>query len=362
VWIKAVERSSLFASQIIITMSKSCIKCSKELGFRDEKYDAKHVNFWCATYTRREFETGDETCDLRSNEMRKKEWKCVICYQAHCLEHHLIAMVEHEKYTNKGLLGRRKFKKFMETIPLGLSEIAPTWDLDVTGNETNGQLYDKMTEKIQNTERGCPWCKKYFQRRSMTLMQRSVFFVEMGLMNSEVIQDKLFSLGGLECGNCAKVRSELTSERLRNLKSELSKLNHKAESLSISQIAAKDASKSADLLFKANLGRAVLSGKLSNLPDASHSNHYSSEAHARLVSMKVEEREILLNISDIIKEIGEEELILAEQYFGAPTLLPKKEPRREEPRREETSSSCSNCGKPLKPTAKFCGGCGTSVS
>jgi hypothetical protein len=218
-----------------------------------------------------------------------------------------------------------------------------------------------MTEKIQNTERGCPWCKKYFQRANMTLMQRSVFFVEMGLMNSEVIQDKLFSLGGLECGNCAKVRSELTSERLRNLKSELSKLNHRAESLSISQVAAKGASSSADLLFKANLTRAVFSSKHSVI-DAAHSDHYSQEAHARLVSMKVEEREILLNISDIIKEIGEEELILAEQYFGAPTLLPKKEPRREEPRREETSSSCSNCGKPLKPTAKFCGGCGTARS
>lgn len=337
-------------------MSKSCIKCSKELGFRDEKCDAKHVAFWCATYTRSEFKTGDETCDLRSNEMGKKEWKCAICYQAHCLEHHLIAMVEHKKYTNKGLLGRRKFKKFMETIPLGLSEIAPTWDLDVTGNETNGQLYDKMTEKIQNTERGCPWCKKYFKRVNM---------VKMGLMNSEVIQDKLFSLGGLECGNCAKVRSELTSERLRNLKSELSKLSRRAESLSISQVAAKGASSSADLLFKANLTRAVFSSKHSVI-DAAHSDHYSQEAHARLVSMKVEEREILLNISDIIKEIEEEELILAEQYFGAPTLLPKREgprreeSRREEPRREETSSSCSNCGNTLKPTAKFCSGCGTA--
>ena len=98
------------------------------------------------------------------------------------------------------------------------------------------------------------------------------------------------------------------------------------------------------------------------MADASHSNHYSSEAHARLVSMKVEEREILLNISDIIKEIGEEELILAEQYFGAPTLLPKREgPRREEPKREETPSSCSNCGTSLKPTAKFCGSCGTRI-
>ena len=28
----------------------------------------------------------------------------------------------------------------------------------------------------------------------------------------------------------------------------------------------------------------------------------------------------------------------------------------------QTSSSCSNCGKPLKPTAKFCGGCGTPHS
>ena len=28
----------------------------------------------------------------------------------------------------------------------------------------------------------------------------------------------------------------------------------------------------------------------------------------------------------------------------------------------QTSSSCSNCGKSLKPTAKFCGGCGTPCS
>ena len=30
--------------------------------------------------------------------------------------------------------------------------------------------------------------------------------------------------------------------------------------------------------------------------------------------------------------------------------------------KKETSSSCSNCGKPLKPTAKFCGKCGTPRS
>ena len=30
--------------------------------------------------------------------------------------------------------------------------------------------------------------------------------------------------------------------------------------------------------------------------------------------------------------------------------------------KKETSSSCSNCGKPLKPEAKFCGQCGTPRS
>ena len=262
-------------------MSKSCIKCSKELGFRDEKWNRKHVHFWCATYWYHEIPVGDKTCDEPAYDMHPKDRICAMCYQAHCLEHHLIAMVEHERYTNKGLLRRRKFKKFMETIPLGLSEIAPTWDLDVTGNETNGQLYDKMTKKIQNTLRGCPWCKEYQSRRIM---------VEMGRTHSEVVQEKLFNIGGLECRVCAEVRSGLTSERLRDLKSEVSKLNRRAESISISQVAAKGASSSADLLFKANLTRAVFSSKHSVIDAGTHSGYYSQEAHARLVSMKVEER------------------------------------------------------------------------
>jgi hypothetical protein len=30
--------------------------------------------------------------------------------------------------------------------------------------------------------------------------------------------------------------------------------------------------------------------------------------------------------------------------------------------KKETSSSCNSCGRPLKPTAKFCGKCGTQCS
>ena len=43
--------------------------------------------------------------------------------------------------------------------------------------------------------------------------------------------------------------------------------------------------------------------------------------------------------------------------------LAKEKPAKQKPaEKKETSSSCSNCGKPLKPEAKFCGQCGTSRS
>jgi len=43
--------------------------------------------------------------------------------------------------------------------------------------------------------------------------------------------------------------------------------------------------------------------------------------------------------------------------------LAKEKPAKQKPaEKKETSSSCTNCGKPLKPEAKFCGGCGTPRS
>jgi len=42
--------------------------------------------------------------------------------------------------------------------------------------------------------------------------------------------------------------------------------------------------------------------------------------------------------------------------------LAKEKPAKQKPaEKKETSSSCSNCGNPLKPEAKFCGQCGTRV-
>ena len=37
-------------------------------------------------------------------------------------------------------------------------------------------------------------------------------------------------------------------------------------------------------------------------------------------------------------------------------------PTRKPAETRQTSSSCNSCGRPLKPTAKFCGGCGTPRS
>jgi hypothetical protein len=43
--------------------------------------------------------------------------------------------------------------------------------------------------------------------------------------------------------------------------------------------------------------------------------------------------------------------------------LAKEKPAKQKPaEKKETSSYCDNCGKPLKPEAKFCGQCGTSRS
>ena len=43
--------------------------------------------------------------------------------------------------------------------------------------------------------------------------------------------------------------------------------------------------------------------------------------------------------------------------------LAKEKPAKQKPaEKKETSSSCTNCGASLKPTAKFCGQCGTPRS
>jgi len=43
--------------------------------------------------------------------------------------------------------------------------------------------------------------------------------------------------------------------------------------------------------------------------------------------------------------------------------LAKEKPAKQKPaEKKETSAFCENCGKPLKPEAKFCGQCGTPRS
>ena len=42
--------------------------------------------------------------------------------------------------------------------------------------------------------------------------------------------------------------------------------------------------------------------------------------------------------------------------------IAKQKPSPKPAKKKETSGFCENCGKPLKPEAKFCGGCGTPRS
>ena len=46
------------------------------------------------------------------------------------------------------------------------------------------------------------------------------------------------------------------------------------------------------------------------------------------------------------------------QYLAGQNIEPSPKPAE----KKETSAFCENCGKPLKPEAKFCGQCGTSRS
>ena len=50
-----------------------------------------------------------------------------------------------------------------------------------------------------------------------------------------------------------------------------------------------------------------------------------------------------------------------EKYLAKPKRKPKPA-KQKHVEKEETSSSCSNCGKSLRPAAKFCGECGTPRS
>ena len=82
-------------------------------------------------------------------------------------------------------------------------------------------------------------------------------------------------------------------------------------------------------------------------------------------SMPIEPLYLIIGVVAIGGMIG----AIAVARRGSKTSKPaKQKPAKQKPAKQkpaekkETSSSCSNCGKPLKPTAKFCGECGTPRS
>ena len=60
---------------------------------------------------------------------------------------------------------------------------------------------------------------------------------------------------------------------------------------------------------------------------------------------------------------AKKELEEYEEKYLAKEKPAKQKPAKQKPaEKKETSVFCENCGKPLKPEAKFCGGCGTKCS
>ena len=323
-------------------MSKPCIKCGKKLGFRDSKSSRKKIDATCTAYRNREDLTADITCwGQLTSDMDSKDRACSACVQAHILEYHVIAFIDDQRATHTGFLGKRKFKKFMEDVPLCFSEITPTWDLDVTGNETFGQLYDKMTEKIQNIERGCPWCKKYFKRLQMVKIELNVLTVP----------------GGLECSNCAEIRSRLTSERLRSLMGEYSRLKSRdgsdSQELRNARSALNNARSAKNVSTARNIVGNFMSGYNTDLSRSDLTSFASNEADARYEALRAEEQALSAEAQqiaeyesqrkqDLPREIETEHLVLAHQHFGAPSLLLKKKPRRKAPKKKAPKKKASS--------------------
>jgi len=335
-------------------MSKPCIKCGKKLGFnwnedrffpqRDSKSSRKEIDATCTAYRNTENQTADITCSNQlASAMDSKDRVCSACAQAHILEHHLIAFIDDQRETHTGFLGKRKFKKLMEDVPFCFSEITPTWDPDVTGNETFGQLYDKMTEKIQNTERKCPWCKKYFKRLQM---------VKMGL---KIIYDP--TVGILECSNCAEIRSRLTSERLRSLMDEYWELKSRdgsdSQELRNARSALNNARSAKNVSTARNIVGHFMSGYNTDLSRSDLTSYASNEADARYEALSAEEQALSAEAQEIAeyeserkqdlpREIETEQLVLAHQHFGAPSLLLKKKPRRKAPKKKAPKKKASS--------------------
>ena len=323
-------------------MSKPCIKCGKKLGFRDSKSSRKEIDATCTAYRNTENQTADITCSNQlASGMDSKDRVCSACAQAHILEHHLIAFIDDQRETHTGFLGKRKFKKLMEDVPLCFSEITPTWDPDVTGNETFGQLYDKMTEKIQNTERKCPWCKKYFKRLQMVEMELKFYPVP----------------GGLECSNCAEIRSRLTSERLRSLMDEYSELKSRdgsdSQELRNARSALNNARSAKNVSTARNIVGHFMSGYNTDLSRSDLTSYASNEADARYEALSAEEQALSAEAQEIAeyeserkqdlpREIETEHLVLAHQHFGAPSLLLKKKPRRKAPKKKAPKKKASS--------------------
>ena len=234
----------------------------------------------------------------------------------------------------------------MEDVPLCFSEInhlAHALQKERYDAATFGQLYDNMTEKIQNTERKCPWCKKYFKRLQM---------VKMGL---KIIYDP--TVGILECSNCAEIRSRLTSERLRSLMGEYSRLKSRdgsdSQELRNARSALNNARSAKNVSTARNIVGHFMSGYNTDLSRSDLTSYASNEADARYEALRAEEQAISAEAQqiaeyesqrkqDLPEEIDSERLVLAHQHFGAPSLLLKKKPRRKAPKKKAPKKKASS--------------------
>ena len=354
-----------------------CFHCKKKFGFREESYNLKDVEPWCRFYISPEDapeiqpnapvdqirEISDLYLKCQGHEplfnnqhiMQNKDKICKICLQTHTLIYHIIPFYEEIKFGN-----------FQDDIPIAVSEGRLVIDGIETSTETFTDIYFHAINRIQkmldekNLVKECIWCKKQFKEQIPRIID--------SIKNNESIPVTLddsnnivgfTSTGviGKACGECKKIISEFNSEKLRDLRKEITRERNKLDRIN-SLIQIRSSSHGSAQLGQFINSAFSLLGSRSSQFQSETSSQTEQTAGRLLKEVEAERDEVLSNIEFLENEINQELDRLSEEHF-----LQKKPTTTETKLTTDVieKNFCIHCGTQLVPNAKFCGKCGNSI-
>ena len=159
------------------------------------------------------------------------------------------------------------------------------------------------------------------------------------------------------CGECKKIISEFNSEKLKELRKEITLERNKLDRINSLIKIRRSSHSSAQLGEFINIGFSLL-GSAGNQLQSETSSQTEETANRLLKEVEAERDEIESNIELLENEINQELVRLSEEHF-----FQKKSTSTETKLTADVieKNFCIHCGTQLVPNAKFCGKCGNSI-